>query len=124
VLSALLVNDTVCLMPGSVATLTGNPQNMIVGMLSGISYGRFAAAPALPALASPAIVAGLLHALFRRDLPGGPLPTATLAAASASCSRSGHRESSETAKCATSRRIQSQRWPPLRGCPPGAQRPK
>ncbi len=96
-LSALLVNDTVCLMvtpvvvrvvddadlpplpyllalafgsnAGSVATLTGNPQNMIVGTLSGISYARFAAALALPALASLAIVAALLHAIFHRDLP-------------------------------------------------------
>jgi Na+/H+ antiporter NhaD/arsenite permease-like protein len=102
VLSAFLVNDTVCLMmaplvvrmvddarlparpyllalafgsnAGSVATLTGNPQNMIVGTLSGISYARFAAALALPALASLVIVAAILHALFRRDLPGGPLP--------------------------------------------------
>ena len=97
VLSAFLVNDTVCLMmtplvirlvddaelpvrpyllalafgsnAGSVATLTGNPQNMIVGTLSGISYARFAAALALPALASLAVVAALLHALFRRELP-------------------------------------------------------
>ncbi len=70
VLSAVLVNDTVCLIltpivlavvlqlgrtpvpyliavalaanAGSVATLTGNPQNMIVGSLSGIGYGDFA----------------------------------------------------------------------------------
>lgn len=105
VLSAFLVNDTVCLMmaplvlrlvedarlparpyllalafgsnAGSVATLTGNPQNMIVGTLSGISYARFAAALALPALASLAIVAGLLHALFRRDLPRAPLAAVT-----------------------------------------------
>jgi Na+/H+ antiporter NhaD/arsenite permease-like protein len=97
VLSAFLVNDTVCLMmtplvirlvddaelpirpyllalafgsnAGSVATLTGNPQNMIVGTLSGISYARFSAALALPALAALAVVAALLHALFRRDLP-------------------------------------------------------
>ncbi len=96
-LSAFLVNDTVCLMmtplvlrivddaelppipfllalafgsnAGSVATLTGNPQNMIVGTLSGISYGRFAAALALPALASLLLVAALLHLLFRRELP-------------------------------------------------------
>jgi Na+/H+ antiporter NhaD/arsenite permease-like protein len=95
-LSALLVNDTVCLMmtplvlatvdaaelpalpyllalafganAGSVATLTGNPQNMIVGTLSGISYARFAAALVLPAAASLAIVAAVLHLLFRRDL--------------------------------------------------------
>ena len=70
--SAFLVNDTVCLaltplvldlvlrlrrnpMPyllavamasnvGSVATITGNPQNMIIGSLSHIPYGTFAAA--------------------------------------------------------------------------------
>ena len=97
VLSAFLVNDTVCLMltplvirlvddadlpalpyllalafganAGSVATLTGNPQNMIVGTLSGIPYATFAAALALPALVSLALVAAVLHLLFRRDLP-------------------------------------------------------
>ncbi len=96
-LSAFLVNDTVCLMvtplvvrmvddadlpplpfllavafgsnAGSVATLTGNPQNMIVGTLSGISYARFAAALVLPAAASLALVAILLQVLFRKDLP-------------------------------------------------------
>src|SRR5207237_3744595 len=68
-LSALLVNDTICLMctpivlalvdearlpplpyllalafasnAGSVATLTGNPQNMLIGTLSGIGYVGF-----------------------------------------------------------------------------------
>lgn len=72
VLSALFLNDTICLMLtpliiditvtakrnpipylialatasniGSVATLTGNPQNMIIGIASGISYLDFAAA--------------------------------------------------------------------------------
>ncbi|WP_242346819.1 ArsB/NhaD family transporter [Anaeromyxobacter terrae] len=96
-LSALLVNDTVCVMvtpivlsvvedaelpplpyllalafgsnAGSVATLTGNPQNMIVGTLSGISYARFAAALALPALASLVVVALVLQRVFREDLP-------------------------------------------------------
>lgn len=71
-LSAFLVNDAICLvMPplvldilrrlkrdpvpyvlaiplasniGSVATITGNPQNMIIGGASGLSYGAFAAA--------------------------------------------------------------------------------
>src|SRR5690348_6727270 len=71
-LSAFLVNDTVCLMLtplvaeavlamrrnpvpyllalatasniGSVATITGNPQNMIIGSLSHIPYADFAAA--------------------------------------------------------------------------------
>jgi Na+/H+ antiporter NhaD/arsenite permease-like protein len=101
VLSAFLVNDTVCLMltplvirlvddtrlpalpyllalafganAGSSATLTGNPQNMIVGTLSGIPYPTFAAALALPALVSLVLVAAVLHAVFRRDLPRGPL---------------------------------------------------
>jgi Na+/H+ antiporter NhaD/arsenite permease-like protein len=95
--SAVLVNDTVCLMmtplvvriaddaelpplpylfavafgsnAGSAATLTGNPQNMIVGTLSGIPYARFTAALALPALVSLVLVAALLHAVFRNDLP-------------------------------------------------------
>ncbi|HYG70640.1 MAG TPA: SLC13 family permease [Anaeromyxobacteraceae bacterium] len=98
-LSAVLVNDTVCLMmtplvvriaedaelpplpylfavafgsnAGSAATLTGNPQNMIVGTLSGIPYARFAAALALPALVSLVLVAALLHLVFRRELPRG-----------------------------------------------------
>jgi Na+/H+ antiporter NhaD/arsenite permease-like protein len=104
-LSALLVNDTVCVMitplvlrmvddaelpplpfllalafgsnAGSVATLTGNPQNMIVGTLSGISYARFAAALALPALASLAVVALVLQAFFRREVPRGRVIPAT-----------------------------------------------
>jgi Na+/H+ antiporter NhaD/arsenite permease-like protein len=101
ILSALLVNDTVCLMltplvltliddarlpalpyllalafganAGSVATLTGNPQQVIIGTLSGIPYLSYAAAMALPALASTTIVAGVLQLLFRRDLPARPL---------------------------------------------------
>ncbi len=105
-LSAFLVNDTVCLMmtplvarliddadlpplpfllavafgsnAGSVATLTGNPQNMIVGTLSGIPYATFARALALPALASLLTVAALLHLLFRRELRAGPLRSEAL----------------------------------------------
>lgn len=109
VLSAFLVNDTVCLMltplvirlvddarlpalpyllalafganAGSSATLTGNPQNMIVGTLSGISYASFAAALAVPALVSLVVVAAVLHGIFRRDLPRGPLSTPAAAPA-------------------------------------------
>jgi Na+/H+ antiporter NhaD/arsenite permease-like protein len=101
ILSALLVNDTVCLMltplvlrlvddarlpalpyllalafganAGSAATLTGNPQNMIVGTLSGIPYATFTAALLLPALVSLVLVAAVLHAVFHGDLPRGPL---------------------------------------------------
>ncbi len=101
VLSAFLVNDTVCLLmtplvvriiddadlpplpyllaiafgsnAGSVATLTGNPQNMLVGTLSGVSYARFAGALALPAAASLLVVAALLQWQFRHQLPRRPL---------------------------------------------------
>ena len=105
-LSALLVNDTVCLMmtplvlrvvdeadlpptpyllavafgsnAGSVATLTGNPQNMIVGTLSGIPYARFTGALLLPAAASTVLVAAILQALFHRQLPRRRLATARI----------------------------------------------
>jgi Na+/H+ antiporter NhaD/arsenite permease-like protein len=96
VLSAFLVNDTVCLMltplvlavvddarlppvpyllavcmgsnSGSVATFTGNPQNMLIQGASGLSYASFAAYMALPALLSTAIVIGALLYLFRKEL--------------------------------------------------------
>ncbi len=96
ILSALLVNDTVCLMLtplvvavmvrgqlpllpylmalsmsaniGSVATLVGNPQNMIIGHLSHISFVRFSAA-LLPAASLGLILQYLiLRAGFRRVL--------------------------------------------------------
>jgi Na+/H+ antiporter NhaD/arsenite permease-like protein len=95
-LSALLVNDTVCVMctplvvalidaaalpplpyllglafasnAGSVATLTGNPQNMLIGTLSKIHYARFSAAMLLPALLSLGSVLAVLLVAFRRQL--------------------------------------------------------
>ncbi len=95
-LSAFLVNDTVCLMltplvlvvveearlppipyllavcmasnSGSVATFTGNPQNMLIQGASRLPYAQFAAYMALPAVVSTAVViAGLLF-VFRREL--------------------------------------------------------
>jgi len=96
VLSALFVNDTICVMctplvvalidaaalpplpyllalafasnAGSVATLTGNPQNMLIGTLSGISYRQFSKALLLPALLSLASVLIILLLTFRREL--------------------------------------------------------
>jgi len=53
---------------GSVATLTGNPQNMLIGTLSGISYAQFSKALLLPALLSLAAVLAVLLAAFRREL--------------------------------------------------------
>lgn len=97
VLSAFLVNDTVCLMltplvlvvvedaklppvpyllavcmasnSGSVATFTGNPQNMLIQGASGLPYAQFAAYMALPAVLATAVVVGVLLWIFRRELP-------------------------------------------------------
>lgn len=96
-LSAVLVNDTVCLMltplvlavvedaelpplpyllapcmgsnAGSLATFTGNPQNMLIQGASGISYARFAAHMVVPAALSTAAVIGVLLFVFRAELP-------------------------------------------------------
>ena len=95
VFSAFLVNDAVCLVMaplvievtrslrrdpipyllavamasnvGSVATITGNPQNMIVGAVSRISYPAFAAALAPIAVVGLALVIVVLAALWRRE---------------------------------------------------------
>ena len=95
-LSALLVNDTICVMctpvvlalidaaalpplpyllalafasnAGSVATLTGNPQNMLIGTLSGIPYAQFSKALLLPALVALGSVLIVLLLTFRKEL--------------------------------------------------------
>src|SRR5579885_3589067 len=102
-LSAVLVNDVVCLaltplvlhvaerrqrdpVPyliglatganvGSTATMTGNPQNMIIGSLARISYLRFAARLAPVAALGLALDFALLALLYRRALAAGA-PTA------------------------------------------------
>jgi Na+/H+ antiporter NhaD/arsenite permease-like protein len=99
-LSALFVNDTICLvftpvlievaaarrhppLPyllalatasniGSVATITGNPQNMLVASVSGIGYLPFASALAPVAAVGLAVDAALIWALFRKELHAGP----------------------------------------------------
>jgi Na+/H+ antiporter NhaD/arsenite permease-like protein len=96
ILSALLVNDIICLMLtplvvavmvrgklplapyllalamsanlGSVATLVGNPQNMIIGHLSGIPFLRFSASLAPVALAGLVIQYVVLRVGFRQVL--------------------------------------------------------
>ncbi|HEX3658958.1 MAG TPA: anion transporter [Pirellulales bacterium] len=95
-LSAFLVNDVVCvaLTPlvlglcrrlgrpaipylvglatasniGSVATITGNPQNMIIGSLSSISYQRFTARLAPIAIAGLLIDFAIVAWVYRRSL--------------------------------------------------------
>lgn len=97
-LSAIFVNDTICLVftpilieiaelrrqnaapyllalatasnIGSVATITGNPQNMLIASVSRIGYVEFASALTPVALAGLAIDAALLVFLFRKDLHG------------------------------------------------------
>ena len=104
-LSAILVNDTVCLMLtplvvsfleaaglpivpylmalatssniGSALTLTGNPQNMIVGSLSGIAYLRFTALTAAPVVASLLANDLLLARFYGKDLVAVPHPHGT-----------------------------------------------
>lgn len=95
-LSALLVNDTICLLMtplvvavivrgrlplfpylmalataaniGSVMTLTGNPQNMIIGSLSGIPYGQFLIGLAPSAILCLALDYAFLAWVFRKTL--------------------------------------------------------
>ncbi len=99
--SAFLVNDAICLVMaplvleltlglgrnpvpyllavamasnvGSVATITGNPQNMMIGSLSGIPYTQFVAALAPVALIGLVLTVVLLIALHRADLRGAIL---------------------------------------------------
>ncbi len=101
-LSALFLNDTVALMltplvvrsarrlglppvpyllglalavnAGSVATVTGNPQNVLVAVAADIGYGRFAARLAPVALASLAVVFLVVLALHRRELASARRP--------------------------------------------------
>jgi Na+/H+ antiporter NhaD/arsenite permease-like protein len=99
VLSAFLVNDAICLvltplvidlarssrrnpLPyllavamasniGSAATITGNPQNMMIGSLSHIAYADFAATLAPVALVGLVLTVGLIALFHRRELAGG-----------------------------------------------------
>jgi Na+/H+ antiporter NhaD/arsenite permease-like protein len=101
VLSAFFVNDVVCLVlapvvleatrqlalppvpylvalvtaanVGSVATLTGNPQNMLVGSFSGISYRSFLAREGPIAVVGLVCVYLAVAVIYRRRLPNAPL---------------------------------------------------
>lgn len=100
-LSALFVNDIVCLVltplvitmtrqlalnplpyllalasasnVGSVATITGNPQNMMIGSLSGISYLTFLRYLGPVALLGLGATFGVIALLYRNDLRAGRL---------------------------------------------------
>ncbi|NJD56620.1 MAG: anion transporter [Nitrospirae bacterium] len=94
-LSALFINDTVCIaftplvlgvtlrlglnpVPyllalcmaaniGSIATITGNPQNIMIGSFSGISYSRFTAKMLPIALFGLALCCLMLRLAYRKD---------------------------------------------------------
>jgi Na+/H+ antiporter NhaD/arsenite permease-like protein len=105
--SAFLVNDAICLVLsplvidltlalrrnpvpyllavamasniGSTATITGNPQNMLIGSFSGLPYATFASALAPVAILGLLIAMGLIVALHREEFldraaiaPGSP----------------------------------------------------
>ena len=53
---------------GSVATLTGNPQNMLIGSYSGIAYGTFARALAPVAAAGVVVLIAVLAILYRAGI--------------------------------------------------------
>jgi len=101
-LSALFLNDTICIMLtplvaglllrakrnpvpylialalaaniGSAATIIGNPQNMLIGAASGISFGRFLARLAPPTLLSIVAAYLIVVLVFRTELSGRILP--------------------------------------------------
>ena len=97
--SAFLVNDAICLVLaplvvdlalalrrnpvpyllgvamasniGSVATITGNPQNMLIGGFSALPYATFAAALAPVALAGLVVAGGMIALLYRGEFAAG-----------------------------------------------------
>jgi Na+/H+ antiporter NhaD/arsenite permease-like protein len=58
---------------GSAATITGNPQNIMIGSFSGIPFGAFLAALAPVALAGLAVTLLLIAAAYRREFWGRQL---------------------------------------------------
>lgn len=55
---------------GSVATIVGNPQNMIIGMMSKIPFAEFSFNMAVPALTGLFIVAVIIKVLYRNEFSG------------------------------------------------------
>ncbi len=100
-LSALFMNDTICLMlapvvirvtrrlelpplpyllglaaganVGSTCTILGNPQNALIGVRSGLPFLSFLAALGPVSILGLAATAGLLAVLYRREVSGAPM---------------------------------------------------
>jgi Na+/H+ antiporter NhaD/arsenite permease-like protein len=53
---------------GSVATVVGNPQNMLIGVTSGISFTRFLSYLLPVSVASTLILIAVIHLLYRREM--------------------------------------------------------
>ncbi|HUZ17120.1 MAG TPA: anion transporter [Spirochaetia bacterium] len=53
---------------GSMATIIGNPQNILIGSSSGISFARFAGYLSVPALLGLVVAWAIVYLVFRRDL--------------------------------------------------------
>ena len=64
---------------GSVATLTGNPQNMLVGSFSSLTYRGFLAREAPIALLGLGVVFLVVRVVYRRQLPDAFATTASVA---------------------------------------------
>jgi Na+/H+ antiporter NhaD/arsenite permease-like protein len=60
---------------GSVAAITGNPQNMLVGISSGISFVQFTAALAPVAVAGLAVIWLITVAVYRAEFSAVTLPS-------------------------------------------------
>lgn len=106
-LSALFVNDTICLIftpillratrslrldpvpyliaiavssnIGSALTVTGNPQNMYIGIHSGISFLRFSGLMAVPVAAGLLVTYGIIRRRYRDRINQLPLPVIDVA---------------------------------------------
>jgi len=61
---------------GSVATITGNPQNMLVGLSSGIGFVEFTLALAPVAVVGLAVAWGVLIVVYRQEFRAVPLAPA------------------------------------------------
>lgn len=53
---------------GSAATIVGNPQNMLIGIRSGMSFGRFFAYLLPVALVSTAVLIAVMYLFYRKEL--------------------------------------------------------
>ncbi len=110
-LSAFFVNDTICLLfppillratrhlrlnpvPyliavalasnfGSALTVTGNPQNMFIGVHAGLAYLPFLARMAVPVALGLAGTYAAIRLLYAREINGRPLPLASTSTAAA-----------------------------------------